>query len=364
MVSLSTMDSISYKNIWRIAYPIMAGSVAQNIVNVVDTAFMGRLGPTALGAAGNSIIFYFMFIVMGLGFSIGAEIIVGRRNGEGRYKEVGHIVDHCFYFLIPMSILIFTLLKLFSHQVMSMVTSDQDILAGSLEFFDVRIYGIFFAFLNMAFRTFYVGTMKTGVLIWSTLTMAVVNTLLDYVLIFGKAGFPEMGIAGAALASVIAEGSATAFFIIYTHTKVDRKKYSLLQFRPWSNPVANGIFRTASPVVIQQFSSVCSWMVFFLIVEKVGSEELAVSHIVRSIYMVLMIPLFGFAAATGSLVSNLIGMGAVNQVFLLIRRIIALNLLITTLIIGVNIAIPETILSFFTDNTSLISFAIPVLFVV
>ena len=105
-------------------------------------------------------------------------------------------------------------------------------------------------------------------------------------------------------------------------------------------------------------------MVFFLIVEKVGSEELAVSHIVRSIYMVLMIPLFGFAAATGSLVSNLIGMGAVNQVFLLIRRIIALNLLITTLIIGVNIAIPETILSFFTDNTSLISFAIPVLFVV
>ena len=76
------MELTSYKNIWKVTYPIIVGSIAENIINVVDTAFLGQLGPIALGAAGNSIIYYFVFIVIGEGLAVGGEIIVGRRNGE------------------------------------------------------------------------------------------------------------------------------------------------------------------------------------------------------------------------------------------------------------------------------------------
>ena len=85
------MEISSYKNIWRVAYPIIAGSIAQNLINVVDTAFLGRLGPVQLGAAGNAMLFYFVFIVIGIGFSIGGEIIVGakewRRQLQRNWKD-------------------------------------------------------------------------------------------------------------------------------------------------------------------------------------------------------------------------------------------------------------------------------------
>ena len=82
----------SYREIWRISYPIILGSVAQNIVNVTDTIFLGRLGVVALGAAGNAGIFYFVLMVVGLGFSVGMQIIIGRRNGENNHAAIGDLI--------------------------------------------------------------------------------------------------------------------------------------------------------------------------------------------------------------------------------------------------------------------------------
>lgn len=358
------MEITSYKSIWKVAYPIIAGSVAQNIINVVDTAFLGRLGTNELGAAGNSIIFYFMFMVLGLGFAIGSEIIVGRRNGEKKYDEIGRIVDHSFYVLLPLSVLLFVFLAVFSSEILAGVTSNPEILSMSVEYMDMRKYGIFFAFTNLAFRTFYVGTIQTAILSWSTGLMAIVNTVLDYLLIFGHFGFPEMGVEGAALASVIAEASATIYFIIYTYVKTDRMKYGLLFFKKANKAVIKNILSISSPIMLQNFAAITSWMFFFLIIEKIGSRELAVSHIIRSIYMVLMIPLFGFAAATSSLVSNLIGMGRTDEVPKMVKRIVILTLGITSVIIPFNLLLPEQMISIYTSDLTIINQAIPVLYVI
>lgn len=217
---------VSYRNIWKVSYPIIAGSIAQNLINVADTAFLGQLGPLELGAAGNSIIFYFIFIVLGIGFAVGGEIIVGRRNGEKNFSQVGRTVDHCFYALIPLSILLFLIMSFYSADILHLVTENKKVADLGEEYLDYRKHGIFFAFLNLAFRTFYIGVTRTGILTWSTGLMAIVNIVLDYLLIFGHFGFPEMGLKGAAIASVIAELSASIYFIIYTITRVDVEKKS------------------------------------------------------------------------------------------------------------------------------------------
>jgi Na+-driven multidrug efflux pump len=84
------------------------------------------------------------------------------------------------------------------------------------------------------FRAFYIGVTKTKVLTINAIVMALTNVVLDYALIFGNFGFPEMGIAGAAIASVIAEASSIVFFLIYTYVTVDFKKYGLNQFRTFN----------------------------------------------------------------------------------------------------------------------------------
>ena len=94
-----------------------------------------------------------------------------------------------------------------------------------MEFLDWRIYGFFFSFINVMFRALYIGITRTKVLTINAIVMALTNVVLDYALIFGKFGLPEMGIKGAAIASVLAEASSILFFVIYTYATVDLKKY-------------------------------------------------------------------------------------------------------------------------------------------
>lgn len=82
----------SYRSIWQISYPIIISGVAQNIVNVTDTAFLGRLGIVELGAAGNAGLFYFAIMMVGLGFSVGLGILIGRRNGERNQTAIGGLI--------------------------------------------------------------------------------------------------------------------------------------------------------------------------------------------------------------------------------------------------------------------------------
>jgi len=358
------LDPSSYKNILRISLPIIISGVAQNVVNVTDTVFLGRLSNIALGAGGNAGIFYFVLVITGMGFTTGTQIIIGRRNGEKNYSQIGKILTHCLYFVFPLSLLLFVFIKYLSPYLLEIITLSPNILAASIEYLDYRAFGIFFAFFNFSFIAFYVGITKTRVLIYTTVIMMLVNVFLDYVLIFGNYGFPQMGIKGAAIASVCSEVSALLFFIRYTFQKMDIKKYQLFQFHLFDKTIFKRIFTVGSPVMLQNFLSLGSWFIFFMIIEKLGEKELAISHIIRSIYMVLMIPLFGFSSATNTLVSNFIGAGNSDKVLPLIRKVIVLSLISTAGLLLLNLFIPHQMIGLYTNDVLIINGAISTLHVI
>lgn len=354
----------TYKNIWKVSFPIILSGVAQNIVNVTDTAFLGRIGAVEIGAAGNAGIFYFVILMLGLGFSTGSQILIGRRNGEQNFREIGKLVENSFYFLLPLALLIFFFFQFLSPALLDFLTQSPDILKASNEYLQVRSWGIFFAFANFTFIAFYVGTIQTKVLLYSTFIQALTNVVFDYLLIFGQFGFPEMGIAGAALASVFSEITAMLYFIFYTVRKVYLRLYSLFDFHRLEAKMLKRMLFVSFPIMLQNFVSLGAWLIFFLIIEKIGETELAVSHIIRSIYMVLMIPMFGFSQATNTLVSNYIGRGNSAQVLQLVKKIMLLSLFFTALFIPLNIAFPNEIIRIYTNDPILVNTAIPVLHVI
>jgi putative MATE family efflux protein len=358
------LADISYKNIWKIAFPIIISGIAQNVVNVTDTMFLGQLSNVALGAGGNAGIFYFVLVITGMGFTTGAQIIIGRRNGEGNYSQIGKVFDHCLYFIIPLGILLFFFMEFLSPFLLEAITHSPLILEASIEYINYRAFGILFSFINFSFIAFYVGTTKTKILMPVTFLMMLTNVFLDYSLIFGNFGFPEMGIKGAAIASVISEGAALLFLVVYTYKQVDIKKYNLFGFRNFDKAIFNRIFKVGSPIMLQNFLSLSSWFIFFMIIEKLGEKELAISHIIRSIYMVLMIPLFGFSSATNTLVSNLIGQGNSDKVLPLINKVVVLSLLSTTFVLVFNLFFPKDMIGFYTNDIALIKEALPTLNVV
>ena len=128
--------NVTYSAIWKIAYPIILGSIAQNLLNVTDTAFLGRVGAVELGAAAIGGIYYFVIVMLGWGFGVGTQIIVARRNGEAVYPEIGRTVDHGFYFLIPLAIVMFTLMKFLSEGILGTIVQSDDVRGATEAYID------------------------------------------------------------------------------------------------------------------------------------------------------------------------------------------------------------------------------------
>ena len=346
------------------------GSLAQNFVYIADTAFLGRVSEVALGAAAIGGLFYVAIFMLGMGLGTGSQIIIARRKGEKKIQGIGAIVDHSFYLLIAFSILLFILIKLISPSLLHPAIASGEIYLASMEYLDYRVYGIFFAFINVVFRAFYVGIGDTKVLIWSTASMALVNIVLDYCLIFGHWGFPVMGIGGAALASVISEVFTTGYFLLHISRKKRKtgrsfvEDYQLFQFIQPAWSTFKTIFKVGLPVMFQTFISVSSWFLFYLIIEQEGERPLAISNIIRSIYLVLMIPAFGFYSATHTLVSNAMGANLVDEVWPTIKKIIMMATGFTLILIQVNVFFPIEVIGVYTDSAELALAVVPTLEVI
>lgn len=354
----------SFKNILKITYPIFLTLVAQNIVNLTDTAFLGRVSEVALGASAIAGVYFFAIFVIGFGFSQGAQILIGRRNGEQNYSQIGPVFNNGLVFIVLLSLLFFLLTFFGNASAMKLMVSSPDIYAGAMEYLDWRIYGFFFAFVNTMFRGFYVGITQTRILTVSAVITMVTNTVLDYILIFGRFGFPEMGIGGAALASVIAEAAATFYLIYHTISNDDLKKYELFRRIALDFKAIGQILHLSVFIMFQFFISVSTWFVFFLFIERMGERDLAVTNIGRSMYILLMIPAQALSTTAGTLVSNLIGAGQNHMVMKTNSKIIGLATITAAPFLLLTFFVPELFAHIYTDDHELMLASIPVIKVV
>ncbi len=344
----------SYKHILHIALPIIFGGLAENIINVTDTAFVGRLGETALGAVGIGGLYYYTFVLIALGLSQGAQIIIGRRNGEKSYGDVGALFDNALYVFGAIGTVLFILLQLLSPWLLQLVIKSPEVFSQSLLYVNVRSFGVFFICLTVVFRAFFIGVTQTKVITVITLIMALVNVALDYLLIFGNYGFPALGIAGAGWASVIAEIIASAGYFLYALYAQSTKKYRIFRFPKYSPYLAKNMLTVGFPLMLQSWISVSSWFIFFLLIEKMGERALAVSSIIKSIYILFMIPIWGFGSAANTLVSNAMGAGRQHEVIAVLKKIIKLAAGCMLLLVQLNFLFPKAVLSIYSNDADII----------
>lgn len=352
------------KEIWRVTYPIFLGLLAQNVINVTDTAFLGRVGEVALGAAAMGGLLYICVYTIAFGFSVGSQILIARRNGEGNYRAVGPIMWQGTAFSFGMAICLLILMYFSAAPLIRLLITSDSIYGATYEFFTWRIWGFLFAFVNVMFRGLYIGITRTKVLTMNAVVMALVNVVLDYALVFGELGLPEMGVRGAALASVIAEASSLLFFLLYTYYKVDLKKYGLNRFGQFDLSMVLRILRISCFTMVQYFLAMAIWFVFFMALERLGQRQLAVANIVRSVYVVLLIPVQALSTTANTLVSNLIGAGGSSGVVTLLHKISRMSFLIMVVCVGLCVVFPGSILSVYTNEEALLVESVSALYVV
>lgn len=335
----------------------------EHLIGLTDTAYLGRVGEVELGASALAGVYYLVIFMLGFGFSLGSQVLIARRNGEGDYQKIGPIFMQGSFFLIVLAAFLFVLSYIFSPILLRKLISSDAIYKATLSYIDWRVYGFFFSFIMVMFRAFFVGITKTKILTINSLVLVLTNIILNYLLIFGKFGFPELGIAGAAIASSLSEAVSVLFFILYTWKKVDCVKYKMFRFSGIDFTLLRQIFSLSIWIMIQHGIAFMGWFIFFVIMERQGERPLAITNIVRSISAFLFMFVNAFASTSGSLVSNLIGAGNSDKVLGLCNRMVRLCYFFV-LPIGMLIALfPEAILRIYTDNPELVNHSVDSLWV-
>ena len=355
--------SYSYREIWKIAFPILISTIIEQVIGMTDTAFLGRVDEIALGASAIAGIYYMVIFMLGLGFSIGVQIIIGRRNGEGNFKETGSVFYHGLYFAIALAIVIMLLSEAFSPALMSMMVSSPNIRDAALSYVRWRVVGLGFGFTTAIFRAFYIGTTQTRALTANSVVMMLSNVFFNWILIFGKFGFPALGITGAAIGSTLSELVSLVFFIVYTRRHCDVAKYGLVTaVKPeWTK--LKSILSVSLWSMIQNFLSIGTWFIFFLYIEHLGERALAVSNIVRNISGLIWMVLMAFASTCSTLTSNMIGNGHSNGVMPLTRRILKFSYMVISPLLLLFSLCPQLLIKLFTNIPELVDASVPSLLV-
>lgn len=353
----------SYHHIWKVAYPILISLIMEQLIGMTDTAFLGRVGEVELGASAIAGVYCMAIFVSGMGFGIGSQIIIARRNGEGNYKETGNIFYHGVYFLLGLAVIIIALSEMVSPWALHRMVSSPEIADAAMDYVRWRLVGFIFAFVTVMFRAFYVGTTQTRTLTLNSIVMVLSNVVFNWILVFGHLGFPALGIAGAAIGSTLAELVSLIFFIVYTIRKTDCGKYGLNRRIDFSWSKLGSILSISVWTMIQNFLSVSVWFIFFLCVEHLGERALAVSNVVRSISGFVWVFASAFSSTCSSLVSNLIGEGHQDTAMRLVRRVIKLAYVPVIPLLVFFCIFPKTVISIYTDIPGIIDGSVSSLWV-
>ena len=335
----------------------------EQMIGLTDTAFLGRVGEVELGASAIAIVYYMVMFMIGFGFSIGAQIIIGRRNGEGNFRDTGKVFWHGLYFVLGLSAVLITASELLTPCLMKLMVSSDAIHTAATSYVSWRLPGMVFAFATAMFRAFYVGTTQTKTLTFNAIVMVLSNIFFNWVLIFGHLGLPALGIKGAAIGSSLAELVSLIFFIVYTRRNCDTKKYGLDRAARFQLSELKGMMPVCTWTMIQHTISVSTWFIFFLYIEHLGERALAISNITRGASGIIWVVLQSFSSTCSTLVSNIIGEGKQDKVMSLVGRILKLSYGVIGVMIIIFCLFPEAIGHIYTDIPGLAKASAPALMV-
>ncbi len=341
----------SYKRIWLINLPVMISLLVEQVVNLTDSVFLGRVGHIELGASAIATMYYTAVHTLGFGFSLGAQALIARLTGEGRPCEAGRVFFQGLYFLSTLAVVVFVLSKLFSPALLRMMVSSDEVWRATVEYMRWRDYGYLVAFPLLAIRAFFVGTTRTGVFTANAVVMVVCNVVFNWLLIFGRMGFPRMGIGGAALGSSLA--TLAAFVHLVLHMRRQR-----LETKPvFDVRLSLHLVGISVWTMVRQFFCIAPWLLFFVAIEHLGEVELAAANVVRSVSMIFFMIVSSLATTMISLTGNLIGAGRAHEVMSTGRRVIALGYALGLPLIALALVFSGSLLRLFTTDGAVISTA-------
>ncbi|WP_340675264.1 MATE family efflux transporter [Paraperlucidibaca sp.] len=343
------------RTILTLALPIIGGMTSQNIMNLVDTAMVGSLGANALAAVGIAGFANFMCISIILGLSTAVQATAARRKGEGNEAIMAGPLNGGLLLAVAIGLPLSILFYLLTPWLFPYLVDDLAVQPLGTEYLQVRLIGMIFVGMNFAFRGYWNGISMPQLYFRTLLIMNVLNICLNYVLIYGHAGVPALGVYGAGLGTTLslATGTAIYFFLGHRHASA----HSFLHALPSKN-VLISMLRLSIPSSIQQFFFAAGLTALFWIIGKVGTAELAAGNVLVNIMLVALLPGIALGLTAATLAGQAMGKGNIADAKQWGWDVSKIGFYLLAVLGIPMVVVPELLLSVFIHETETMQLAI------
>lgn len=298
-----------YKSFMILALSLALQNLLTYGVNMMDAVMLGRYSQNAMGGVSlcNQVQYLLQMLVVGAGE--GAVVLGSQYWGKGNLKPIPHIIGVALRFGGSLAVVLFGVVFLFPTQLLSLLSNDSAVIAEGQKYFQIICFTyIIFTVTNILVASLRsIGIVKIGYIIsGSTL---VINVCLNYCLIYGNLGFPELGVRGAAIATLVSRCVELLIVIYYLKYKEHRLNLTLAKPLHIDTSYMRDYSRVSAPVLINQSLWGLAQMVQTGILGHLGGDVTAANAIAVQVFQVLSVVAYGAASASGIVVGRTIGAG-------------------------------------------------------
>jgi multidrug resistance protein, MATE family len=309
MSALLSTDYIkSYKATFSLAYPVVLSQLGHIMVGVVDTAMVGQIGtvPQAAVALSNSL--YTLVLVFGLGVSYGITPLVAAADSSNDIKGNAELLKHGIVINTVLGILLFALLFSLSP-ILNLFNQKQEVVDLAIPFLNVMMLGMIPLCIFSGFKQFTEGLSFTGIAMLITIGSNLLNILLNYLMIFGHWGFPEMGLMGSCWASFISRVVMAVLMFVYVYYNKQFRKYREgFSFRKLSADLTKKILNIGVPSGLQWVFEVGAFAFAVIMIGWISPKAQAAHQVALSIAATTYMMASGLSAAASVRVGNQAGL--------------------------------------------------------
>ncbi|MBC7884369.1 MAG: MATE family efflux transporter [Saprospiraceae bacterium] len=312
----------SVKGIILLTLPISMAKLIPELNYLINAAFLGHLGSVELALAGITGVYFLIFSAIGYGLNNALLAIMSRRAGENNRDEIFSTLWHGLIIATGLAAIFILMTWFFLHPLMIFTGIDPEAAKIAGDFLDIRICGLFFLYSLQMQNAYLISLQQTKYLIVIAIVQSGLNIILDYGLIFGHFGMPEMGFNGAAYASVLSEfiGMITVTLLIRV-LKIS-KRFQIIPKLKISFKTLKLVFIQGFPLMSQYAVSTAAWWVFFIFVNRNYTySEQAVSQAMRNLFGLSGVFSWAFGSSANTIISNLIGQGRQEEIFTILRKL-------------------------------------------
>jgi len=295
-----------YREVLVVAIPLILSTASWSVQHFVDRMFLAWYSPETIAAAMPAGMVHFSMVSIFMGTAGYVSTFVAQYYGAKRYHRIGPALWQGVYMSLIGGLLILTAIPL-AGPVFRLVGHSPLVQQREVEYFQIICLGGGFYIASYALSGFFSGRGKTWPVMWVNVFTTLVNLVLDYALIFGHWGFPELGIKGAGIATVAAGVFSFLLFLVILAGGNTNRTYHTLKGWRFDGEIFMRLLRFGFPSGVQFFLEMTGFTGFILVVGRLGTASLAATNIAFNINTLAFMPMIGFGIAISVLVGQYLG---------------------------------------------------------